>query len=62
MNKNEDRLLIALKRLAESADGYIDDGSWCDALVQDLTEAHRLINEILEAKGHQKVIKKVAIK
>jgi hypothetical protein len=62
MHKNEDRLLIALKRLAESADGYIDDGSWCDALVQDLTEAHRLINEILEAKGHQKVIKKGAIK
>jgi hypothetical protein len=30
--------------------------------VQDLTEAHRLINEILEAKGHQKVIKKGAIK
>jgi hypothetical protein len=54
MNKNEDRLLIALKRLTESADGYIDDGSWCDALVQDITEAHKLINEILEARNFKK--------
>jgi hypothetical protein len=55
MKTNEDRLLIALKRLAESADGYIDDGSWCDALTQDITEAHRLINEILDARKHQKI-------
>jgi hypothetical protein len=62
MKTDEYKLLIALKRLAESADGYIDDGSWCDALVQDITEAHRLINEILEARGHQKVTRKGAIK
>jgi hypothetical protein len=54
MKEIEDRLLIALKRLAESADGYIDDGSWCDALVQDITEAHKLINEILEARNFKK--------
>jgi hypothetical protein len=59
MNKNEDRLLIALKRLAESADGYIDDGSWCDALVQDITEAHKLINEILEARNFKKSKKEI---
>lgn len=59
MNKNEDRLLIALKRLTESADGYIDDGSWCDALVQDITEAHKLINEILEARNFKKSKKEI---
>lgn len=62
MKTNEDRLLIALKRLAESADGYIDDGSWCDALTQDITEAHRLINEILDARKHQKITRNGATK
>jgi hypothetical protein len=62
MKTNEDRLLIALKRLTESADGYIDDGSWCDALTQDITEAHRLINEILDARKHQKITRNGATK
>jgi hypothetical protein len=51
---DENRLLIALKRLAESANGYIDDGSWCDALVQDITDAHKLIDQILEARNFEK--------
>ena len=62
MKTNEDRLLIALKRLAESADGYIDDGSWCDALTQDITEAHKLIDQILEARKHQKITRNGATK
>lgn len=62
MKETEDKLLIALKRLAESADGYIDDGSWCDALTQDITEAHRLINEILDARKHQKIARNGATK
>jgi hypothetical protein len=51
---DENRLLIALKRLAESADGYIDDGSWCDALTQDIADAHKLIDQILEARNFEK--------
>ena len=62
MKTNEDRLLIALKRLAESADGYIDDGSWCDALTQDITEAHKLIGQILDARKHQKITRNGATK
>ena len=62
MKTNEDRLLIALKRLAESADGYIDDGSWCDALTQDITEAHKLIDQILDARKHQKITRNGATK
>jgi len=62
MKEIEDRLLIALKRLAESADGYIDDGSWCDALTQDITEAHKLIDQILDARKHQKITRKGATK
>lgn len=62
MKETEDRLLIALKRLAESADGYIDDGSWCDALTQDITEAHKLIDQILDARKHQKITRNGATK
>ena len=62
MNTDENRLLIALKRLAESADGYIDDGSWCDALVQDITDAHKLIDQILDARKHQKITRNGATK
>ena len=62
MKETEDRLLIALKRLAESADGYIDDGSWCDALVQDITDAHKLIDQILDARKHQKITRNGATK
>ena len=62
MNIDENRLLIALKRLAESADGYIDDGSWCDALVQDITDAHKLIDQILDARKHQKITRNGATK
>ena len=62
MSIDENRLLIALKRLAESADGYIDDGSWCDALVQDITDAHKLIDQILDARKHQKITRNGATK
>jgi len=62
MREIEDRLLIALKRLAESADGYIDEGSWCDTLTQDIAEAHKLIDQILDARKHQKITRNGATK
>lgn len=32
-----------LERLTQSADGYIDDGSWLEPLTDDIKEAKRLL-------------------
>jgi hypothetical protein len=50
MTNLEDQLVVALKLLTQSADKYIDDGSWIEVLTKDLKDAKLAIQSYHQEK------------
>jgi hypothetical protein len=44
-------MLDVLERLTQSADGYIDDGSWLEPLTDDIKNAKQLLKSCKRLQG-----------
>jgi hypothetical protein len=53
MTDLETKLALALKLLSQSAEWYIEDGSWIDNLTEDLESAKKVISEFRKAKREE---------